>query len=233
MRRRTLNDEQRGRIPLSRLRHERLHHRPGAELHQAQVRRAGTPDRAAVARESSRDMPAAGCSIRCLCSIKRNCGGTWTVQAPFLVFGELIGRPHSGHAPRTEGFASLSTFRVTAIRPVTPSTSDLRSASRARSRKPTNAASTMSSLRTSGIASTMTASSSNVAWHCDALHRGTARTTQLWWRPVDQLLLPRPPVAAIEAGGMPPRWSRPSRRRVMRQAVISDSVTSRSGTSPK
>ena len=44
-------------------------------------------------------------------------GGTCTTRMPLRVFGVLMKRPQFGHAPRTEGSASLSTLRVTLIRP--------------------------------------------------------------------------------------------------------------------
>ncbi len=85
------------------------------------------------------------------------------MRVPLAVLGELIGRPHWGHAPAAAGLASLSTLRLTLIRPVTPSTSERRSSSSSPWRRPTNAASTMRSLRWSGIASVMTSISSRVA----------------------------------------------------------------------
>jgi hypothetical protein len=42
---------------------------------------------------------------------------------PLRVFGVLMKRPELGQAPRTDGSASLSTLRVTLIRPV-PSAKD-------------------------------------------------------------------------------------------------------------
>jgi hypothetical protein len=142
----------------------------------------------------------------------RAAGRGRTAAAPGLRV--LMWRPHSGQARRTDGSVSLSTFRVTLIRPVRSSTSVRRRSSSSPSRRPTKAASTIRSFRRSGIWSTMVCDLAKGRRDHDLFHRNRAGAANLGLGPVDHL----PILSRLEDRSQPVRRGIRGRRRRIERA---------------